>query len=144
VSLVLAHTLGLPLVPTMSSTMIISAVADTAAAEWKAYLRALGASTGVLYSLPVLHLLAQVPAFGLLLGFVFLAVFCGQLVVRLTPTYAYFGQQFGMAVAIVLAGPPAEISDLSSGYQRLVGVAGGAAVAVVALVCVPTPKPKAQ
>ena len=139
-SMVLAHGLGLPLVPTMASAALITqaGVGGAGAVRWKAYLRGLGALLAVGYSYPVLHLLAREPAFGLMLGFVFLAVFVGQVIIHSSPDYAYFGQQFGQSAVMILAGRPADVSDLDTGFLRLVGTLGGVAVAVVAITVVPT------
>jgi len=139
-ALFLAGTFSLPILPTMISAMLITQAGDPAAAEWKAYLRMLGAVAGVLYCVPVLHLLAQVPSLGLLLGFIFLGIFAGQLLAKRSVDYGYLGFQFGLAVGLILAGKPAELSDLNVGLQRLIGVVGGTMIAIVVVVMIPTPK----
>jgi uncharacterized membrane protein YccC len=133
----LAHGLGLPTVSTMASAALITQSGQYGTIRWKAYQRGLGALLAIGYSIPVLHLLAHEPAFGLLLGAVFLAVFVGQVVNHSSADYAYFGQQFSQSAAMILAGPPAEVSDLDTGYLRLLGTLVGVAVATVAIAVVP-------
>ena len=142
--LFLAGIFELPLVPTMASAMLITQAGDPAAAKWKAYLRMLGAVTGVIYCVPVLELLAHVPSLGLLIGFIFLGIFAGQLLAHTSVDYGYLGFQFGLTVGLILAGKPAELSDLRTGLQRMVGVVGGTGIAIIAVAAIPAPKPKAQ
>lgn len=133
----LAHGLGLPTLTAMASAALITQSGQIGMIRWKAYLRGLGALLAIGYSIPVLHLLAQQPAFGLLLGAVFLVVFVGQVINHTSPDYAYLGQQLPQSAVMILAGPPAEVSDLDAGYQRLLGTLVGVAVATVAVAVVP-------
>lgn len=140
-ALFLAGTFALPVLPTMISAMLITQAGDPAAAEWKAYLRMLGAITGVLYCWPVLTLLSQVPSLGLLIGFIFLGVFLGQLLAHTSTDYGYLGFQFGLTIGLILAGKPADLQDIEVGLHRIVGVVGGTMIAIIAVAAFPPPKP---
>lgn len=143
-ALVLAGSFELPVLPTMISAMLITQAGDPAAAQWKAYLRMFGAVTGVLYCWPVLVLLAHQPSLGLLISFIFLGVFLGQLLAHMSVDYGYLGFQFGLTIGLILAGKPAELQDITIGLQRIVGVIGGTTIAIIAVAAIPAPKPAAQ
>lgn len=120
-----------PIGPTIVSTIILAATPSPEALEQKGIQRAAAVVVITLYSVTVLMVLTRIPGLGLLMLFLFLALFLGAYVAQTSVRYSYVGLQVGIVAPMVLIVSPAEVADLRKAIQRLLGIIGGFAVAIV-------------
>lgn len=120
-----------PIGPTAVSAIILAASPSPAELEKKGLQRALAVVITSAYSVVVLMVLTRVPGLGLLVLFLFLALFVGSYIAQTSTRFSYVGLQAGLVAPMVLIVSPAEVADLRKAFQRMLGILAGFALAIV-------------
>jgi uncharacterized membrane protein YccC len=114
--------LGLPVIPTVASGVLLAATPGPRALGARAWQRILGVVFGGGYSIPAVWLLSRMSYLPLLLALLALGLFTAAYCARASAAYGYIGRQSGILVGTVMVSPTDDYGRADPAVQRFIGI----------------------
>ncbi len=126
-----ARMLGLPVLDSVISVMMLTVTPDIQSLIQKGELRILGAILAALYSVFMIIVIMTQPHFALLAIMLFLGLLLASYLTHEGGAYSYAGLQMGLVLPMIVLAEPAEFGSLTTAFQRLEGIAIALVVSLV-------------
>jgi hypothetical protein len=118
-----ARLLGLPVLDSAISVMMLTITPDIQSLIQKGELRIAGALLAGLYSLFMFLVIMLSPHFTLLATLLFLGLLLASYLTHEGGTYSYAGLQMGLVLPMIVLAEPGQFGSLQAAVQRLQGIA---------------------
>jgi uncharacterized membrane protein YccC len=117
-----ARLLGLPVLDSVISVMMLTITPDFQSLVQKGELRVVGAILALLYSLFMILVMAFQPHLILLALMTFLGILLAAYITHAGGVYSYAGVQMGLVLPMIVLNPPEHFGSIAMVVQRLEGI----------------------